>query len=144
MDRHHIAHYSLAACFAAALAYGAYELRHVATDSDFPVYRVSDFALDGVQIGPDDVVVIYATPDSGRASLVIKKAIELTGAKVQVETDLSHHEGIWIAPADARSLMVSDALARATGARIKVADFPEGKDAYGATLQIGVGTPERN
>jgi hypothetical protein len=138
MDRHDVAHYTIAAALAAGLGYGGVALHQM---PPAPALWRTPSTLTAQMLGHHDWT-IYALPGSGALPKEIAEVIRADGHKATVEPAMNSYSGIWLAPATPEGKSIAGALSTAFGVTIAVNDYPVGEKAYGTPYQIGVGTPK--
>jgi hypothetical protein len=138
MDRHDIAHYTIAGALAAGLGYGGFQLSRVPPGP--PAWHPKA-ALAAETFGHHDWTV-YALPGSGALPGEIADIIRADGHRARVEPAMNSYAGIWLAPATPEGKRIAADLSAALGVDITVDNYEAGEKTYGTPYQIGVGTPK--
>jgi hypothetical protein len=138
MDRHDVAHYTIAAALAVGLGYGGLQLRQM---PPAPVLWRTPATLTAETLGHHDWT-IYALPGSGALPNEIAAIIRADGHKATVESAMNSYVGVWLAPATPEGKRIAAALSASLGVAVTVDDYPAGEKAYGTPYQIGVGAPK--
>lgn len=138
MDRHDVAHYTIAAALMAGLGYGGVQLQQMPTA---PALWRTPSTLTAQMLGHHDWT-IYALPGSGALPNEIADVIRADGHKATVAPAMNSYSGIWLAPASPEGKRMAADLSAAFGITIAVDDYPAGEKAYGTAYQIGVGAPK--